>query len=176
MRADDNFFSFEQLRRRRCLRRPRSSASAVVSQGAKRGQDTSVGYPGTHRSTGGQGFTLMRSDGETIRRLCRELVAVLGEIPCEAVKPIRHRPGRAGLAQRGSGAAREPSRDGIVLAGRIGRSGHGSGDLLARRRQRRCELAEARLAILLCHVAVRTPPFGHARRWTRDAILRALLS
>ena len=118
----------------------------------------------------------MRSDGQTIRRLCRVLVAVLGEIPAEAVKPIRRRPGRAGATQGGSGAASEPSHDGIDLVGRVGRSGHCSVDLLARRRQRRCELAEARLAILLCNVTVRRPRLGDPRHWTRDAILRALRS
>ena len=115
----------------------------------------------------------MRSDCETIRRLCRELVAVIGEIPAEAMKPIRDRPGPA---QGGAGAASEPSRDGIVLGGRVGPSGHCSGDLLARRRQRRRELAEARLAILLYSVVVRRPRLGHAQRWTRDAILGALRS
>ena len=175
-RPDDNFFSFEQPGRRRWLRGVPSSASAVVSLGAKRRQNTAVGDPGARRTPGGQGFPLMRSDGQTIRRLCRELVRVLGEIPAEAVKPIRDRPGRARLAQGRSGAARERSRDGLVLAGRIGRSGHGSGDLLARRRQRRSELAEARLAILLCSVATRSPRVADPRRWTRDAILRALRS
>ena len=177
--ADDNFFSFEQLRRRRWFRGAPSSASAVVSLGAKRRQNTAVGDAGTHGRPGGQGFPrmcLVRSDGETIPRLCRELVRVLGEIPADAVKPIRHRPGRAGLAQGGSGAASEPSRNGMVHAGRVGRSGHGRGDVPARRRQRRCELAEARLAILLCSVAARRPRLGDAQRWTRDAILGALRS
>ena len=174
--GDDNFFSFDQPGRRRRLRGAPSAASPVVSLGAKRRENTAVGDPGARRRPRGQGFPLMRLDGETIRRLCRELVAVLGEIPVEVVKPIRDRPGRAGRAQSGSGATREPSRDRIVLAGRIGRSGHGSGDLLARRRQRRRELAEARLAILLCSVAARPPPLGHARHWTRDAILGALRS
>lgn len=175
-RSDDNFYCFEQPGRRRWLRGAPSWARAVVSLGAKRRHNTSVGDPGAHRNPGAQGFPLMRSDGETIRRLCRELVAVLGEIPAEAVKPIRDRPGRAGPAQGRSGAAREPSREGLVLAGRVGRLGHCSGDLLARRRQRRCELAEARLAILLCSIAARRPRLADPRRWTRDAILRALLS
>ena len=174
--ADDNFFSFEQPGRRRWLRGAPSSASAVVSLRAKRRQNTRVGDPAGHRRPDGQGFPLMRSDGQTIRRLCRELVAVLGEISAEAVKPIRRRPGRVGPAQGGSGAASEPSPEGAVLGGRVGRSGHCSGDLLARRRQRRRELAEARLAILLCSVATRSASLGHAQRWTRDAILRALLS
>ena len=174
--SDDSFFSFEQPGRRRWPRGAPSSASAVVSPGAKRRHNTSVGDPEAHRNPGGQGFSLVRSDGETLRRLCRELVAVLGEIPAEAVKPIRDRPGRAGRAQGGSGVAREPSREGIVLGGRVGRSGHCGGDPPARRRQRRCDLAEARLAILLCSVAAGRPPLGDARHWTRDAILRALRS
>ena len=122
------------------------------------------------------GFPLMELDAEAIVRFCSELVAVLGEIPADAVQPIRDRPGRARLAQGWSGAAREPSGDGIVRGGCVGRSGHGSGDLLARGRQRRCELAEARLAILLCSLAARRPHIGDARRWTRDAILGALRS
>ena len=174
--SDDNFFCFEQSGRQRWLRGAPSSASAVVSLGAKRRQNNSVGGAGAHRNPGAQGFTLMRSDGETIRRLCRELVAVLGEIPADAVKPIRDQRGRAGRAQGGSGAVSEPSRNGLVLGGRVGRSGHGGGDLLARRRQRRRELAEARLAILLCSVATRKPRLGAARHWTRDAILGALRS
>ncbi len=107
-RPDDNFFSFGQPGRRRWLRGTPSSASTVVSLEAKRRQNTSVGDPAAHRRLGGQGFPLMRSDGQTIRRLCRELVAVLGEIPAEATKPIRHRPGRARRAQGGSGAASSP--------------------------------------------------------------------
>ncbi len=175
IRSDDNF-TVRLPKRRRWLRGVPSSARAVVSLGAKRRHNTSVGDPGAHRNPGAQGFPLMRSDGETIRRLCRELVAVLGEIPSEAVKPIRDRPGRAGLAQGRSGAAREPSRDGIAVVGWVGRSGHCGGDLPARRLQRRRELAEARLAILLCNFTVPRPRLGHARRWTRDAILGALCS
>ena len=174
--SDDNFWSFGQPERWRWLRGAPSSASAVVSPRAKRRHNTSVGDPEAHRNPGEQGFALVRSDGQTMRRLCRELVAVLGEIPADAVKPIRDRPGRVGWARGGSGAAREPSREGIVLAGRVRRSGHGSGDVPDRQRQRRCELAEARLAILLCSVAVRRPPLDDARHWTRDAILGALRS
>ena len=109
-------------------------------------------------------------------RFCRELAVVLGDIRTEAVKPIPRRPKRAGWAQGGSSAAREPSRDGLVHGGRVGRSGHGSGDQLARRHRRRCELAEARLAILLCSVAARRPQLADPQRWTRDAILRAMRS
>ncbi len=115
-------------------------------------------------------------DTEAIVRFCRELVVVLEEIPADAVKPIRDQRGRVGRVQVRSGTASELRRDGLVLVGCVGRSGHGGGDLLARRRQRRCELAEARLAILLCNVAARRPHVGDPRRWTRDAILGALRS
>lgn len=118
----------------------------------------------------------MRLDTETIVRFYRELAVVLGEIPADTVKPIRERPGGAGRAQGGSAAASEPSREGLVHGGRVGRSGHGSGDQLARRHRRRCERAEARLAILLCSVAARRPHLADPQRWTRDAILRALRS
>ena len=173
--ADDNFF-FDQPKGRRWLRGVPSGVSPAVSLGAKRRQNTSMGDQGVHRRLGDQGFPLMRSEEQTLRRLCRELVAVLGEISADAVKPIRDRPGRAHRAQGRSGAASEPSRDGIAVVGWVGRSGHCSGDLPAHRLQRRRELAEARLAILLCNFTVPRPRLGHARRWTRDAILGALCS
>ena len=83
----------------------------------------------------------MRLDTETIVRFYRELAVVLGEIPADTVKPIRERPGGVGRAQGGSAAASEPSREGLVHGGCVGRSGHGSGDQLARRRRRCCDLA-----------------------------------
>ena len=109
-------------------------------------------------------------------RFYRELAVVLGEIPADTVKPIRERPGGVGRAQGGSAVASESSREGLVHGGCVGRSGHGGGDLLARRRQRRRELAEARLATLLCSIAARRLHLGDPQRWTRDAILRAVRS